>query len=58
MARINENEESIRELTQEESEQVAGGMMNMMTAMRIDAALDKTNMAPRLDASLDMRFMV
>jgi hypothetical protein len=58
MAAITENEEGIRELTEEESEQVAGGMMNMMTAMRIDAHLDMTNMQPRLDAFLDMKFMV
>jgi hypothetical protein len=47
----------IRELTEEETEQVTGGMM-IGTAMVLDRALDMSGKFPRVDAFLDMRLNV
>jgi hypothetical protein len=60
MTAISENPPRVRELTEEETRQVTGGMMFRMDRMeriiRLDAFLDRTDRRPRLDAFLDRRF--
>jgi hypothetical protein len=54
MKALSNNQQRMRELTAEETEQVTGGM-TIARLVRLDAFLDSSSRFPRLDAFLDMR---